>query len=153
MGRLLIDIGAVALGLALGCVAGFAIGQHWESERRMLWTMAGAAFVATWIVDVAGYFTGHPEVSIGSIGLMAGLLTGVKYGGFADVRVWEPRPPVADEDADAAEGENAPASAEAGDGDAPALGDAVTPTPDVPAGEADALVPQDADAPAPDREH
>jgi hypothetical protein len=110
--RLLIDIVAVAAGLALGAVAGFAIGQHWESDRRMLWTIASAAFATAWIVDFAGYVSGHPEIAIGSIGLMAGLLTGVKYGGFADVRVWEPRPPAPPKDDEPAERDEARAAAE-----------------------------------------
>jgi len=82
----LVDIAAVAVGLAAGVAAGYWIGRRWESDRGMLWTMAGVAFATAWIVDLAGYVAGYPEVSIGSIGLMAGVVTGVKYGGFSPLR-------------------------------------------------------------------
>ena len=84
--RILVDIVAVAIGLALGGVAGYALGRGFEDDRRMLWTLAIAAFTTAWVVDLAGYMAGRPEVSIGSIGLMAGLVTGVKYGGFPPLR-------------------------------------------------------------------
>ena len=80
--RVLIDIASVAIGLALGGGVGYAIGRRFEDDRRMLWTLAIAAFTSAWVLDLAGYISGRPEVSIGSIGLMAGLVTGVKYGGF-----------------------------------------------------------------------
>ena len=80
--RILVDIVSVAIGLGLGGFAGYAIGRRFEDDRRMLWTLAIAAFTSAWVLDLAGYISGRPEVSIGSIGLMAGLVTGVKYGGF-----------------------------------------------------------------------
>ena len=86
---LLLEIAAIIVGLALGVVAGYWIGQRWESSRRMLWTMAGLAFATVWVIDLAGYVVGRPEISVGSIGLMAGLLTGIKYGGFPEVRIWD----------------------------------------------------------------
>ena len=126
--RLLVDIVAVAIGLAAGLGAGYWIGRRWEADRRMLWTMAGVAFATAWAVDLAGYVTGHPEVAIGSIGLMAGVVTGVKYGGVSPLRVLDP-PPVADAPArdesaereDGAEHDSAPASDRS---DAPASEDA-----------------------------
>lgn len=88
--RVLVDIVAVAIGLVAGAAAGYWIGRRFETDRRMLWTMAGVAFATAWVVDLAGHIAGHPEVSIGSIGLMAGVVTGVKYGGFSPLRVLDP---------------------------------------------------------------
>jgi hypothetical protein len=44
------------------------------------------------VINLAGRVLGLEWLAIGSIGLMAGILSGVKYGGFPDVRVWE-KPP------------------------------------------------------------
>ena len=122
--RLLVDIGAVAIGLIVGAAVGYWIGLRWESRRRTLWTIAGAAFAIAWIVDLAGYAVGHPEVSIGSVGLMAGIVTGVKYGGFSPLRAL-----------DQPAGTDVPAPDES---------EAATPAP-----RGDASTPQRDDAPAP----
>jgi hypothetical protein len=91
--QLLLDIVGVVLGLAVGAVAGYAIGRRFERRRTTLWWVVAPALATVWIVDFAGYLSGHPEISLGSIGLMAGLLTGVKYGAWPQIRVWE-TPPV-----------------------------------------------------------
>ena len=106
--RVLVDIVAVAIGLAVGVAAGYWIGHRWESNRRMLWTMAGLAFATAWVVDLAGYIAGVPEVAIGSIGLMAGVVTGVKYGGFSPLKALAAPP--APERSDAPAPEDADAS-------------------------------------------
>ena len=89
--RALLSFAWIVLGLAVGGVVGWWIGRRWESERAMLWTMAFAAFSTAMIVDIVGFLTARPEISLLSVGLMAGIATGVKYGGFPDVRVWEQR--------------------------------------------------------------
>ena len=89
---LFLDMAAIAVGLALGGVAGYWIGSRWRGERRILWSIGGAAFASAWVVDLAGQFTGQEWLAIGSIGLMAGLISGIKYGGFPEVRIWE-KPP------------------------------------------------------------
>ena len=111
--RVLVDIVAVAVGLVAGAAVGYWIGRRWELQRRVLWTMAGVAFAAAWVVDLGGYIAGRPEVSIGSIGLMAGLVTGVKYGGFSPLRVLEPKVEAPDEGAPAPRRDDAPAPEDA----------------------------------------
>jgi hypothetical protein len=90
---LLADIAAIALGLALGWWAGFAIGSRWASRRAVMWLLTGVAMLAALAVDVAGRLGGQAAISFGSLGLMAGLLTGIKYGGFPETRLWDRRVP------------------------------------------------------------
>jgi hypothetical protein len=71
--------------------AGFAIGKRFETRRVMLWWLAVPVLATVWTVDLAGRLSARPELSLGSIGLMAGILTGVKYGAFPEVRLWEKR--------------------------------------------------------------
>ena len=80
--HILLDIVAVAVGLVLGGVVGYAIGRRFEDDRTMLWTLGIAAFTTAWVLDLAGRIAGQPEVSFAALGLMAGLVSGVKYGGF-----------------------------------------------------------------------
>ena len=86
------DVMGIAVGLILGALLGYWIGTKWEQDRRMLWTMGITAFVFATVVNFVGRVFGLEWLAIGSIGLMAGILSGVKYGGFPDVRVWE-KPP------------------------------------------------------------
>jgi hypothetical protein len=88
-----LDMIALAVGLVIGGISGYAIGVHWRLERRTLWTIGIAAFVAATMLNFVGRYVGLEWLSIGSIGLMAGVTSGVKYGGFPDVRIWETRPP------------------------------------------------------------
>lgn len=89
---LFLDAVAVAAGLALGSAVGYWIGVKFCDDRRILWSVAVAAFVSAAMINFAGQLTGRQWLEIGSIGLMAGIITGVKYGGFPEVRVWE-KPP------------------------------------------------------------
>jgi hypothetical protein len=86
-----LDVLGVAAGFALGTWAGFAIGARFESRRSRLWWLAVPALAVVWAVDVAGTLLGLHELSLASLGLMAGLLTGAKYGAFPEVRLWERR--------------------------------------------------------------
>ena len=96
---LILDILAIAAGLAIGFVAGYWIGSRYRGERRILWSLAGGAIATAWVIDLAGFVSGQQWLATGSIGLMAGLITGIKYGGFPEVRVWDkpsPRERVSD---------------------------------------------------------
>ena len=87
-----VDIGAIAAGLALGGVLGYRIGLRWREKRRVLWTVGSVAFVSAGVLNLAGQITGQEWLAIGSLGLMAGLISGTKYGGFPEVRIWD-KPP------------------------------------------------------------
>lgn len=86
------DVIAIAAGLILGALLGYWIGTTWEHDHRVLWVLGACAFVFATVVNLAGRVLGLEWLAVGSIGLMAGILSGVKYGGFPDVRVWE-KPP------------------------------------------------------------
>ncbi|MDR3686405.1 MAG: hypothetical protein P4L93_05580 [Coriobacteriia bacterium] len=86
------DVIGIAVGLVLGALLGYWIGTNWEHDRRMLWVMGIGAFVLATVINFVGRVFGLEWLAIGAIGLMAGILSGVKYGGFPDVRVWE-KPP------------------------------------------------------------
>lgn len=106
----ILSIAAIAVGLVLGGVIGYWIGVTWRDNRRVLWAMAIVAFVLASVLNFAGQLTGRQWLAIGGLGLMAGIISGVKYGGFPDVRVWEKPAPGAEAPADA---EGAPQDADA----------------------------------------
>jgi len=89
---LFLDVVAIVAGLVLGAAAGYWIGAKWRDDRRIMWSMALAAFVAASILNFAGQLSGRQWLAIGALGLMAGVITGVKYGGFPEVRLSE-KPP------------------------------------------------------------
>lgn len=88
----LINIVAIIVGLAVGGVAGFWIGSKWREDRRIMWSVAVAAFLAASILNFAGQFSGKEWLAIGALGLMGGIISGVKYGGFPEVRAWDEPP-------------------------------------------------------------
>jgi hypothetical protein len=90
---LILDIVAIAAGLAIGFVVGYWIGSRYRGQRGILWSLAGGAIATAWVIDLAGFVSGQQWLATGSIGLMAGLITGIKYGGFPEVRVWDKPPP------------------------------------------------------------
>ena len=90
---LILDIVAIAAGLAIGFVAGYWIGSRYRGQRGILWSLAAGAIATAWVIDLAGFVSGQQWLATGSIGLMAGLITGIKYGGFPEVRVWDKPPP------------------------------------------------------------
>ena len=93
-------IGVVA-GLALGAVGGYRAGLQAQGVATRYWTLNGLAFVSALGLDIAGMFVHRAWLSYGSLGLMAGLITGLKYGYSPDLRMWETRaaPPTSpDED-------------------------------------------------------
>jgi hypothetical protein len=88
-----IDMVALAGGLLFGGLGGYALGTRWRDDHRILWPIAITAFLAASVLNFVGRVMVLEWLSIGSIGLMAGVTSGIKYGGFPDVRVWEKRPP------------------------------------------------------------
>lgn len=100
-------IGALAIGFVLGAAAGYAAGSKWRGRRRTLLALGAGALVVALLIDLTGYVAGRSAISNASIGLMAGLLTGIKYGGFPEIRVWEPASP-SNDDAPQPEGHDAP---------------------------------------------
>jgi hypothetical protein len=90
--QILLDGLGIAVGLTVGIYLGFTVGQRFESRRRLLWWALVPALAIVWTVDLLGLLFARPELSIASLGLMAGMLTGVKYGAFPQIRIWEKKP-------------------------------------------------------------
>jgi len=94
----LADVVAVVCGLAMGGVTGYAVGRAVVGSRRRFWLAAGVGFLGCVVADVMGARFGLSWATVGSLGVLAGWLTALKYGGIAEVRVWEPRSVAADAD-------------------------------------------------------
>jgi hypothetical protein len=88
----LLDLLGIVVGLALGAWTGYALGKRFEARRKRLWWVVGFGFVLAGLIDAAGFAVGSSAITLGSVGLMAGFLTGVKYGGFPEVRIWDNTP-------------------------------------------------------------
>jgi len=91
---------SVIVGLALGSVGGWRGGRWAVGFAERYWMLNAAAFLGALGLDVAGLFLGQRWLSYGAIGLMAGLITGLKYGYSPELRLWEPQPELPDDDAD-----------------------------------------------------
>ena len=91
MVTLALTVIAVAAGLALGAVGGYRAGRQAEGLPARYWTLNGVAFIGALGLDIAGLFVHQAWLSYGSLGLMAGLITGLKYGYSPDLRMWEMR--------------------------------------------------------------
>jgi hypothetical protein len=92
----LIVIGIVA-GLVLGIFGGLRAGAWARGNAVRYWSLNAGAFFGSLGLDILGLFVRQPWLSYGAIGLMAGLITGLKYGYSPTLRVWEPPPPPAEE--------------------------------------------------------
>jgi len=79
---------ALIVGFAAGAAVGYWIGTRFRDDRRFLWALAIAAFMSASILNFAGLLSGTQWLAIGAVGLMAGVISGVKYGGFPETRVW-----------------------------------------------------------------
>jgi energy-converting hydrogenase Eha subunit A len=87
--RLALYIAAVIVGLGVGGAIGWGVGRRWEQHRRRMWFATAVLLVAVCALDIAAISRGQFAVAYGAIGLMAGALTGIRYGGFSEIRdVW-----------------------------------------------------------------
>jgi hypothetical protein len=82
-------LSAVAAGLALGGLAGLRIGGGIQS-RRGYWTINIAVVLGCMVLDFAGLMAGRYWVAYSALGLMGGLITGVKYGFIGSTGGWRP---------------------------------------------------------------
>jgi hypothetical protein len=94
---LVLVVVGVAAGLAMGGVAGWRGGKWAVGFPDRYWTLNAAAFLGALGLDIAGLFLRQPWLSYGALGLMAGLITGLKYGYSPELRLWEPQPELPDD--------------------------------------------------------
>jgi hypothetical protein len=70
----------IAAGLAVGGLAGFRLGERFRGRRRAYWVMNVAAVLGCAILDFVGLASGRQWLAYAALGLMGGLITGLKYG-------------------------------------------------------------------------
>jgi hypothetical protein len=87
-----IIIASVLGALALGGLAGFRLGKSCGTSRRAYWSMNGAAVICCAALNFAGIIWGMGWLAYGALGLMGGLITGMKYGYFDAANVWRSPP-------------------------------------------------------------
>ena len=84
----------IAAGLVLGVLGGLRAGAWSRGNAARYWSLNSAAFLGSLGLDIVGLIVRQQWLSYGSLGLMAGLITGLKYGHSPTLRVWEaPEPP------------------------------------------------------------
>jgi hypothetical protein len=86
---LAITLAAVAAGLVGGGLAGYRMGEIVRGSRRSYWVMNVGVLLVCAVLDFTGLVLGRPWLAYGALGLMAGLITGMKYGYSDSIRVWQ----------------------------------------------------------------
>jgi hypothetical protein len=71
-----------AVGLAGGAAAGHALGRRYGQPKWRFWAMCAAALVACSVLCAVGLMLGQRWFAVGALGLLGGLLTGLKYGAW-----------------------------------------------------------------------
>lgn len=79
-------IGAV-VGLALGVFGGYALGKRNREPARRFWAVNAAVFVGGVAIDAIGLMLGLQWLAVAGAGIVAGGLTGLKYGRGTYVRL------------------------------------------------------------------
>ena len=85
---LVLTIAGVAAGLLGGGVGGYRLGRGVRGRRRTYWTLNVAVVLGCAVLDFAGLALGQDALAYSAIGLMGGLITGMKYGYVDSMRVW-----------------------------------------------------------------
>jgi hypothetical protein len=115
---LALTLACVAVGLVCGGLAGFWLGSRIRGERRVYWSLNAAAVVGCALLDFVGLVTGRYWLAYSALGLMGGLITGMKYGFVDSIRVWQDPGPAeipANEPTDAPKGTSPALDEEIGD--------------------------------------
>jgi len=80
LGGLLASVVGGAAGLAAGGCVGLALGRRYGDVAWRFWVIGVAVLVVCSVLCAAGIGFGLRWVSVGALGLLAGALTGLKYG-------------------------------------------------------------------------
>ncbi len=87
-GALIASISAGVTGLASGVAVGLAVGQRYGAVVWRFWVLCVFALVACSALCAAALVLAERWLAVGALGLLGGLLTGLKYGargGFVGV--------------------------------------------------------------------
>jgi len=79
----------LAVGLGCGGLAGYRLGASIRGRRRAYWSLNVAVVLACAALDFAGLVSGVNWLAYSALGLMGGLITGMKYGYVDSIRVWQ----------------------------------------------------------------
>ncbi len=71
-----------------GGLWGLRLGRNNRGNRGAYWALNAAAVVGCAALDFAALRTGRPLLGYAALGLMGGLITGLKYGYSADRGRW-----------------------------------------------------------------
>lgn len=80
-------------GVVGGGLAGFWIGERVHGERRAYWLLNVAVVLGCALLDFAGLAFGRYWLAYSAVGLMGGLITGMKYGYSDAMRIWRAADP------------------------------------------------------------
>jgi hypothetical protein len=86
--ELAMAVGGVLLALLAGVAAGYKTGSVIRGNRKAFWGLNIAAVVFCAALDFVGLVLGQYWLAVSAIGLMAGLITGLKYGYAESIGAW-----------------------------------------------------------------
>lgn len=76
----LATVAAVLIGLGAGAVAGWFLGEAVRGAVGRYWVLSLAAVAVCMALDFAGLAQGIRWLSSGALGVMAGMLAGLRFG-------------------------------------------------------------------------
>ena len=79
----------VVIGLGCGGLAGYRLGTSIRGRHRAYWSLNVAVVLVCASLDFAGLVLGVSWLAYSALGLMGGLITGMKYGYVDSMRVWQ----------------------------------------------------------------
>lgn len=86
--QLFLGILGVLVGLVGGIALGYWLGSLVRGHAKRYWALNGAAVVVCVVLDFIGLVTAQDWLALGAVGLMAGLITGLKYGYAESIGIW-----------------------------------------------------------------
>ena len=81
-------IAGVIVGLIGGIFGGLKVGESIRGRARMYWGLNALVVLVCMLLDFAGLATGQLWLALGSLGLMGGSITGLKYGYSESIGIW-----------------------------------------------------------------
>lgn len=75
-----LTVAAGATALAAGLLGGHALGRRYSRPSWRLWALYAGSFVVCPALCATGLAAGERWLAVGALGLLGGLLTGIKYG-------------------------------------------------------------------------
>ena len=96
--NLALAITGVTAGLVGGVLVGWRLGVANRASRRAYWMLNTAVVFGCGLLNFAGLVTARSWLAYAAIGLMGGLITGMKYGYSESGGVWHRQDPATEGD-------------------------------------------------------